>query len=298
MSLGNNILKIRTDNGLTQEQFAEMLSVSRQSVSKWELDQALPETDKVLLISKLFSVSTDEILLGRTASVKSAEDINCSALKAERNECKTISFEQIFTEDISAITLDTSSCNIYFHNSENKELKVRIYAEHNNYSVNIDDNSNLTITSKDKQKSETLISRIEIYLPADYDSEIKIDNKFGNVTFDSAKYINVSVNKGNVKIFDEVKGADINCNLGNIEIGIVEERMELSNSYGNISIGFVSLKKDSFVRAALGNISIGRVENANIDAFSSLGDVTVSNKYPDSDITLNLCTNTGNISVS
>ena len=108
----------------------------------------------------------------------------------------------------------------------------------------------------------------------------------------------MSVNKGNVKIFDEVKGADINCNLGNIEIGIVEEIMELSNSYGNISIGFVSLKKDSFVRAALGNISIGRVENANIDAFSSLGDVTVSNKYPDSDITLNLCTNTGNISVS
>ena len=40
-----------------------MLSISRQSVSKWEMDQSIPEIDKVIMMSKLFSVGTDEILL-------------------------------------------------------------------------------------------------------------------------------------------------------------------------------------------------------------------------------------------
>ena len=63
MGLGGRIQKLRIDNGLTQEQLAEMLSVSRQSVSKWEMDQSLPEIDRVIMMSKLFSVGTDEILL-------------------------------------------------------------------------------------------------------------------------------------------------------------------------------------------------------------------------------------------
>ena len=63
MGLGSRIQKLRIDNGLTQEQLAEMLSISRQSVSKWEMDQSLPEIDKVIMMSKLFSVGTDEILL-------------------------------------------------------------------------------------------------------------------------------------------------------------------------------------------------------------------------------------------
>ena len=63
MGLGERILKLRIDNGLTQERLAEMLSVSRQSISKWEMNQSIPEIDKVIMMSKLFSVGTDEILL-------------------------------------------------------------------------------------------------------------------------------------------------------------------------------------------------------------------------------------------
>ncbi len=63
MGIGERILRLRIDNGLTQEQLAEKLSVSRQAVSKWEMEQTVPETDKVVLMSRLFSVGTDEILL-------------------------------------------------------------------------------------------------------------------------------------------------------------------------------------------------------------------------------------------
>lgn len=50
MGLSSRIQKLRINNGLTQEQLAEMLSISRQSVSKWEMDQSLPEIDKQILI--------------------------------------------------------------------------------------------------------------------------------------------------------------------------------------------------------------------------------------------------------
>ena len=64
MTLGETILKLRKASGLSQEQLAEMLGVSRQAVSKWETDQSLPDIDKILLLSQTFSITTDE-LLGR-----------------------------------------------------------------------------------------------------------------------------------------------------------------------------------------------------------------------------------------
>lgn len=62
MSLGEKILKLRIAAGISQEQLAEKIMVSRQSVSKWEMNQALPQIDKVLQLCELFDVSADELL--------------------------------------------------------------------------------------------------------------------------------------------------------------------------------------------------------------------------------------------
>lgn len=62
MTFGEKLLKLRNDAGLSQDKLAEMLEVSRQSVSKWERDEAMPDTDKIVLISIIFSVSTDSLL--------------------------------------------------------------------------------------------------------------------------------------------------------------------------------------------------------------------------------------------
>lgn len=62
MTLGEKIYKLRTKRGMSQEAFGEVLGVSRQSVSKWETDQSLPELDKIVAISGIFDVSTDYLL--------------------------------------------------------------------------------------------------------------------------------------------------------------------------------------------------------------------------------------------
>lgn len=65
MTIGQKIIQLRNAADISQEQLAETLGVSRQSVSKWEMDQALPQIDKVLQLSEIFSVSTDELLLDK-----------------------------------------------------------------------------------------------------------------------------------------------------------------------------------------------------------------------------------------
>ena len=72
MNFSEKLLQLRTKNRVSQEQLAEKLSVSRQSVSKWEVGQALPQIDKVLQICKIFSVSSDELL---------CDDIEIGSLK-------------------------------------------------------------------------------------------------------------------------------------------------------------------------------------------------------------------------
>lgn len=66
MTIGEQIQKLRIQKGLTQDRLSEMLEVSRQSVSKWELGQAVPEVDKIIRMSEVFEVSTDTILLNNS----------------------------------------------------------------------------------------------------------------------------------------------------------------------------------------------------------------------------------------
>ena len=65
MTIGQKIIQLRNAADISQEQLAETLGVSRQSVSKWEMDQALPQIDKVLQLAEIFNVSTDELLLDK-----------------------------------------------------------------------------------------------------------------------------------------------------------------------------------------------------------------------------------------
>jgi len=62
MTLGEKISALRVKANLSQEELADKINVSRQSVSKWEVNQALPQIDKVLLLCELFNVTCDQLL--------------------------------------------------------------------------------------------------------------------------------------------------------------------------------------------------------------------------------------------
>lgn len=62
MKLAEKIFHERKKLGMSQEQFAEQMEVSRQAVSKWESGQSMPDLDKIILMSNVFGVSTDYLL--------------------------------------------------------------------------------------------------------------------------------------------------------------------------------------------------------------------------------------------
>lgn len=62
MDFSEKLLTLRKGKNLTQEQLAEQLDVSRQSISKWESGQAVPELDKIIALSNVFDVTTDYLL--------------------------------------------------------------------------------------------------------------------------------------------------------------------------------------------------------------------------------------------
>ena len=73
MSIGNNIYKLRTSKNLSQGELADQLDVSRQSVSKWETDAAVPDLDKLMKLCDVFDISLDE-LTGRNTNLEKAEN--------------------------------------------------------------------------------------------------------------------------------------------------------------------------------------------------------------------------------
>jgi len=65
LNIGEKITNLRKSKRITQEQFAEQLGVTRQTISKWELDQSTPDLNYISQLSELFGVTTDYLIKGK-----------------------------------------------------------------------------------------------------------------------------------------------------------------------------------------------------------------------------------------
>ncbi|MDD4607686.1 MAG: helix-turn-helix transcriptional regulator [Bacilli bacterium] len=79
MSIADRIQSLRKTKGISQEELADKIGVSRQSVSKWESEQSIPDLDKVIIMSDYFEVTTDYILKGiETPPLSKSDNFNTS----------------------------------------------------------------------------------------------------------------------------------------------------------------------------------------------------------------------------
>ncbi|MCL2285759.1 MAG: helix-turn-helix domain-containing protein [Firmicutes bacterium] len=106
MSIGKKIQMLRARNGLSQEGLAELLGVTRQSVSKWELDQAQPDVEKVVQLSRLFKVRTDALLLQELSAFEKhdSQKLHFGMYLIVKDFAKSIDFyEKLLSMQASAI---------------------------------------------------------------------------------------------------------------------------------------------------------------------------------------------------
>lgn len=82
-NIAKAVLKIRQDNKLSQEQFAEMVGVTRQAVSRWEMGVSVPNINTLILISEKFDIPVDEML--KSGDVVEKIYNNKTPFKKDRN---------------------------------------------------------------------------------------------------------------------------------------------------------------------------------------------------------------------
>ena len=96
MTIADRIQSLRKSKGMSQEELADAVGVSRQAVSKWESEQATPDLDKVVIMSDIFEVTTDYLLKGiepvKTEDHKTMADVIDQKVLTKKNgkRAKTI----------------------------------------------------------------------------------------------------------------------------------------------------------------------------------------------------------------
>ncbi len=244
--------------------------------------------------------------------------------------------DKTYEEAFNKIMIDATTSEIDIKRSQDNKIKTLIYGKEDTTLVTTDIDT-LNIKSNEKecigfcfnQKS----SKIEIYLPTDYDGKIVIKNDYGDIYIDeflkadidieedcgdieimgsdnidiTSKYGDIDIvkaNKADIEAdcgsiaIDNIDDITINDKYGDIKIKNVNNYLDLHNSCGDIVIDNVNLKKDSYIEDDFGDIKIDSTNQIFIDGKVDLGDLKINNNYNKADTTLKINNNCGDIKIN
>ena len=86
MEFGNRLYELRKQKGLSQEELANRLDVTRQTVSKWELGDSTPDMDKLVALGELFEISMDELVLGKVPVTTKLDEWGAKVMTTENKQ--------------------------------------------------------------------------------------------------------------------------------------------------------------------------------------------------------------------
>lgn len=258
MLFSEKLKKLRKENGLTQEDLAFKLNVSRQAITKWECDEGIPDIENLKQISILFGVSIDEL-------VKEDKDVNVD-IKKQFQYLQELEIDHTKHFDINIGTL----YELIIKPSSEEKVKVELLSndEENleeSFKVKFDDLYNrLDIDIKSKKDIKDLT--INLLLPSKYIDEIELKGKMkylniydldlNKLEYDgSLKYLNVYNSKG--KIVLNTTKCDIEAYYDKLD-GVLEV-----NTFNSISR--VKLPKDAKYKTILKGIKNTFVDAINDD---------------------------------
>ena len=84
-NLGERLYELRKDKKLSQEEVADKLNVTRQTISKWETDQSMPDFDKIVPLCELYGISPNELFIKLERKENSNNNENLIILKKKKS---------------------------------------------------------------------------------------------------------------------------------------------------------------------------------------------------------------------
>lgn len=122
MELGERLFELRKSKNLTQDEVAEKLKVTRQTVSKWETNQSTPDFDKIVPLCELFEIGVEELLTG-----KKPEEIQEEEKKKENNEEKVLTKQEVKEKSAKVV-----SSSVFIYMAAIAFLMIAIPVQHAN----------------------------------------------------------------------------------------------------------------------------------------------------------------------
>lgn len=156
-NLPNNLYELRRSAGLSQEEFAEKLLVSRQAVSKWERGEAYPDTDNLIAISEMFGITIDALLRGEDIVGATSVEDNSNE-QSEKTEGAEAAGDKSFRINVGDNVVVNLNGDIEV---DDEDGKVRVGFE----------NGDITVDEEDGVKVKLGNFGISITTPGDNDDD-------------------------------------------------------------------------------------------------------------------------------
>ena len=86
MEFGNRLYGLRKEKGLSQEELANRLEVTRQTVSKWEVGDSTPDLDKLVLLAEVFEISLDKLVLDKAPVTTKIDELGMKVMTRENKQ--------------------------------------------------------------------------------------------------------------------------------------------------------------------------------------------------------------------
>ena len=122
MNIADRIQTLRKTKGVSQEELADKIGVSRQAISKWESEQSIPDMDKIVIMSDYFEVTTDYILKGIENEKHEVDTVNASIFSCIATALNFIGLimaaeiwyeQQVFMATVIGLIIIATGCTVF-----------------------------------------------------------------------------------------------------------------------------------------------------------------------------------------
>ena len=228
------------------------------------------------------------------------DKVNFKKIQLGVKESKRELINKEYENKYDKIIIESDASNIEVINTLEDTINVIVYNEKNKTKV-LEEENILKIKNDSKPCKKICIgfkiTKIIVEIPEDYDKEIVINNAFGNINVENVKDLKIIEDFGDIKI-NEVNNLELTNAFGDSKIDKVTNYINLHNNFGDIKIEELDLKKDSNIVTDFGDIRINKVNEVEITARTSFGDVSNStNNDHESEIKLKVNTDFGDIKI-
>lgn len=213
MTFAEKLKSIRKQAGMSQEQLAEKLGVSRQAVTKWETDAGIPDIENIMAISTLFDISIDELLSNERGEKKPTDYLYESITEYDIDEPKRYDMKFGGAKEFLLSGYEGEKLRVHLASNTLSTLK-------NDFKVKIDDirkRIDVDVNRRNGVSEAMAKGAVSIFaqIPSPYIGKIECAVNAENVKICSLECdsIELDIKTPNVILEDVVGTVEINCNL-------------------------------------------------------------------------------------